>query len=59
MSLQHALRFDEDFIEDCRQSTIPDDVLELGRCYHCQHIAKLSGGLCSDCADPLPDDEED
>lgn len=58
MSCQASLRFDEDFIEDCKQSTVPDVLLELGRCYHCNRLAKLSGGLCADCADPLPEDEE-
>ena len=53
------LRFDEDFIEDCRMSAVPDHLLELGCCIGCKHLAKLSGGYCGDCADPILDKEDD
>lgn len=58
MSTQRALMFDEDFIADARSSKLPDE--PMARCYGCHHIClktELSGGLCSDCADPI--DEED
>ncbi len=57
MSHQQLL-FDEDFREDCRMSTVPDHLLMLGQCADCGHLAKLSGGLCANCADPLPEEEE-
>jgi hypothetical protein len=40
-------------------SAVPDHLLELGHCYDCHHLAKLSGGLCEECADPLPDEDDD
>ncbi len=52
-----ALLADEDFIEDCRMSTIPDELLELDRCIGCGHLAKLSGGYCAGCADPIDEEE--
>lgn len=59
MSIQPSLFADDSFREDCRLSTVPAELLELGYCYHCHHIAKLSGGLCSDCADPIKEDDEE
>lgn len=52
-----ALLADEDFREDCRMSTIPDYLLVLSRCADCGRLAKLSGGLCANCADPIDEEE--
>jgi len=57
--MSHKLLLDEDFIEDCRQSALPDEVLELGRCPDCGRLAKLSGGYCADCAEPIADEEDE
>ncbi|MEN6560893.1 MAG: hypothetical protein ABFD52_08980 [Acidobacteriota bacterium] len=57
--MSRQLRFDEDFIEDCRMAEIPDDILELGRCCGCGHLAELNGGYCADCAEPIKEDDDE
>ncbi len=57
--MSHKLLLDEDFIEDCRQSALPDEVSELGRCPDCGRLAKLSGGYCADCAEPIKEDDDE
>lgn len=52
--------FDEDFISDARSSNIPDE--PMARCYGCHHIClktELSGGLCSACADPIKEEDDE
>jgi hypothetical protein len=55
MSCQRSLRFDEDFVEDCRQSALPAGAfVEFGRCYGCLLTFPqddMIGGFCATCAD--------
>ena len=50
MSHQHTLRFDEDFIESCKDH----GQIELIKCYGCRELvdkADTLGGFCSGCVD--------
>jgi hypothetical protein len=56
--MSRQLLLDEDFIESCKDH--PE--VELVKCYGCHLMfpeEDLSGGFCANCADPIPEEEDD